>query len=420
MHDIAPPASAQWAAIEAVLRAVFGSYDFREIRLPLVESTTLFQRSIGEVTDIVEKEMYSFPDRNGDSLTLRPEGTAGCVRAVLEQGMLNTVQKLWYLGPMFRYERPQKGRQRQFHQVGAEVFGIAGVEAEVEILLLNQRMWKLLGVADTVQLQLNNIGSSADRAAYRAALVDYLNTRREQLDPDSQRRLESNPLRILDSKSPDTQALLDDAPRLVEFLSAESSQRHQQLLELLAAADIKVQHNERLVRGLDYYNDTVFEWVSDDLGAQATVCGGGRYDGLVEQLGGKPCTAVGFGLGLERLFLLLEARQFEALDCDSSPDIYTIVGTAQLQRESFALLERLRDVAPDFAIMHPLASGSLKSQFKKADRSGAAIALVIAADEVSRQEVTVKNLRTGEQASYSIAGELDTLLAALRGALAAE
>ncbi len=416
MHDITPPASAHWAAIEAALRAVFASYDFREIRLPLVESTTLFQRSIGEVTDIVEKEMYSFPDRNGESLTLRPEGTAGCVRAVLEQGMLNTPQKLWYLGPMFRYERPQKGRQRQFHQVGGEVFGIDGVEAEAEILLLNQRLWKQLGVADTVRLQLNNIGSSDDRARYRAALVDYLQARRDQLDEDSQRRLESNPLRILDSKSPDTQALLDEAPRLGQFLSAASTERHQQLLELLAAAGIEVQANERLVRGLDYYNDAVFEWVSDDLGAQATVCGGGRYDGLVAQLGGKACSAVGFGLGLERLYLLLEAREFAALDCDDRPDVFAIVGAPELQAEAFALLERLRDAAPDFVIMHPLASGSLKSQFKKADRSGARFALVIAADEVQRQQVTVKNLQTGEQESYATAGELDTLVAALRSA----
>lgn len=397
MHDITPDKSGHWARIEQAIASVFASYAFREIRMPIVEYTRLFQRSIGEVTDIVEKEMYTFADRNDELLTLRPEGTAGCVRACIERGLLDTPQKLWYAGPMFRYERPQKGRQRQFHQLGAEVFGYADVEVEVEMLLMNRRFWQLLGLEDTIMLQLNNIGNAAARASYKEALVSYLGKHLDAIDADSQRRLETNPLRILDSKSPQTQAVLKDAPRLTGFLSEDSLRRNDELIRLLNMQGVKAELNSRLVRGLDYYNDTVFEWVSEDLGAQATVCGGGRYDSLVEQLGGKATPAVGFAMGLERLYLLLEARQFAALPSSDNPDIYLIVASADGQSAAFQLAESLRRALPEFAIMQHLSSGSMKSQFKKADKSGARFALVLGEDEIARQQVTVKNLQTGEQ-----------------------
>jgi histidyl-tRNA synthetase len=413
MHDITPEQSGHWSRLEQAVAEVFSSYAYREIRMPLVESTRLFHRSIGEVTDIVEKEMYTFPDRNDESLALRPEGTAGCVRAVIENGLLNTPQKLWYSGPMFRYEKPQKGRYRQFHQIGAEVFGYPEVEVEAEMLLLNQRFWTRLGLDKNVSLQLNNIGDSDTRAHYKAALVDYLSAHKESLDADSLRRLDLNPMRILDSKNRDTQKLLNDAPQMAGFLSEASLQRVEQLNALLQSQGVKVEHNPRLVRGLDYYNDTVFEWVSNDLGAQGTVCGGGRYDGLVEQLGGKPMPAIGFAMGVERLYLLLEAQAFASLNGSDAPDAYFIVAGDQLQTFAFDLAERLRNAKPGFKIMHTLATTSMKSQFKKADKSGARFAFVIGEDEVANASVTVKDLQKGEQAQYSVADSLENLLAGL-------
>lgn len=413
MHDITPDQAGHWSRIEQAIAEVFCSYAYREIRMPLVESTRLFHRAVGEATDIVEKEMYTFPDRNDESLALRPEGTAGCVRAVIENGLLNTPQKLWYRGPMFRYEKPQKGRYRQFNQIGAEVFGYADVEVEAEMLMLNQRFWKSLGIEKNVSLQLNNIGDSVARGNYKNALVDYLSAHKDSLDADSLRRLDTNPLRILDSKNPAMQSLLNDAPQLGGYLSEDSLQRAEQLNTMLAAQGIAVEQNDRLVRGLDYYNDTVFEWVSNDLGAQGTVCGGGRYDGLVEQLGGKSIPAIGFAMGIERLFILLEAQAFAALPGNDQPDAYFIVAGNALQPYAFALAENLRNARPDFAIMHNLASGSLKSQFKKADKSGARYAFVIAEDEVANNRVTVKDLQTGEQSQYAVQGDLQALLADL-------
>ena len=306
MHDILPDQTPHWQLLEQTVSRVLSGYGYGEIRLPVVEKTELFSRSIGEVTDIVEREMYSFEDRNGDSLTLRPEGTAGCVRAAIQQGLLGVPQRLWYMGPMFRYERPQKGRQRQFQQVGAEAFGIAGPEMEAEHIVLCARLWRELGLAHNVELQLNSLGNAEARRNYRDALVGYLESHLEALDEDSQRRLRTNPLRILDSKVPDTRQILDEAPLMADFLDDESRADFDRLRELLEAAGVPYVVNNRLVRGLDYYNKTVYEWVTERLGAQGTICGGGRYDGLVEQLGGKSTPAVGFAMGMERLVLMLQ------------------------------------------------------------------------------------------------------------------
>ncbi|RZV56235.1 MAG: histidine--tRNA ligase [Pseudomonadales bacterium] len=413
MHDILPVNSGNWARMEAVIARVFSSYAYREIRMPIVEPTALFSRSIGEVTDIIEKEMYTFEDRNGESMSLRPEGTAGCVRACIEHSLLDTPRKLWYAGPMFRYERPQKGRQRQFHQVGAEAFGWQGAEIEAEMLLLNQRLWCELQLENGIRLQLNNIGSSESRKKFRAALLDYLEKYRDDLDADSQRRLQSNPLRILDSKDRDTQKILHDAPLLTDFVDDESRQKHDTLLGLLQDSGVSVEQNSRLVRGLDYYNDTVFEWVSDDLGAQATVCGGGRYDGLVEQLGGKPVPAVGFAMGLERLYMLLEGQGFACFHEDDAPDAYLLVADSAYQRYALDLAERLRAALPGFAIMQHLAAGSLKSEFKRADKSGARFALIVGEQEVADNSVSVKDLQSGEQSSVSVGDGIAALLVQL-------
>jgi histidyl-tRNA synthetase len=414
MHDITPDKSGHWSRIEVALADIFSRYGYREIRLPIVEKTGLFSRSIGEVTDIIEKEMYTFSDRNDEKLSLRPEGTAGCVRACIEHSLLEVPQKLWYKGPMFRYERPQKGRQRQFHQIGGEVFGFPEVEIEAEVLLMNQRFWQALGLGQGVTLQLNNIGSSDARASYRSALVNYLSQHLADLDEESQRRINTNPLRILDSKSAQTQAVVADAPSLTDFISDESQQRMIKLQALLASQGVEVEHNPRLIRGLDYYNDTVFEWVSDQLGAQATVCAGGRYDGLVNQLGGRPTPAFGFAMGLERLYLLLEAQQFAALGTDQAPDIYLIVAASELQPQAFLLAERLRSALPEFVIMQHLQAGSMKSQFKKADKSGAQLALILGEDEAEKQQIGIKNLATGEQEQCSTSDELQALIARLK------
>ncbi len=401
MNDILPHQSYLWQHVESGIRSVLEAYGYREIRVPIVEKTELFKRSIGEVTDIVEKEMYTFEDRNGDSLTLRPEGTAGCVRACIQHGLLNQVQRLWYAGPMFRHERPQKGRYRQFHQFGVEVFGLEGPDIDAELLMLCARLWRRLGLQQ-VSLQINSLGTAAARVDFRAALVEFLRAHRGRLDADSLRRLESNPLRVLDSKNPDIQALLADAPRLSDYIDDQSREHFQHLCDHLDAAGIDYSVNPRLVRGLDYYGRTVFEWVTDQLGAQGTVCAGGRYDALVEYLGGKATSAVGFALGLERLIALLEQQQTQ-LPSDT-PHLYIVALGEHAQRASLGLAEQLREALPRLRILTHCGGGSFKSQFKKADRSGAPYALVLGDEEVARGEAGLKPLREhGEQHNVAFA-----------------
>jgi len=393
MNDLLPDGSPQWQYLEGKLKAVLKRYSYREIRFPVLESTELFKRSIGEVTDIVEKEMYTFDDRNGDSLTLRPEGTACCVRACEQHGLLyNQTQRLWYMGPMFRHERPQKGRYRQFHQIGVEVFGMDGPDIDAEVLLLSARMLRELGLADQVTLQLNSLGSSAARAEYKTALVEYLSQYREQLDEDSQRRLETNPLRILDSKNPDTQKLLDGAPQLLDHLDEESRVHFEQLRAMLDANGVPYEVNPRLVRGLDYYGKTAFEWVTDALGAQGTVCAGGRYDSLVEQLGGKPTPAIGFGIGLERLILLLEETGRLPEDLNRQTQVY-LVAVGEVQSTALRFSEQLRERLPGLKLLTHCGGGSFKSQMKKADKSGAELALILGESEADSGELGVKYLR---------------------------
>lgn len=395
MNDLLPDQSAKWQYVENTIADILQRYGYQEIRFPIVEATELFKRSIGEVTDIVEKEMYTFEDRNGDSLTLRPEGTACCVRACEENGLLyNQTQRLWYMGPMFRHERPQKGRYRQFHQVGVETFGMEGPDIDAEVLLLSARILRELGVSESVTLQLNSLGDTASRAAYKEALVTYLEQHRAALDEDSLRRLTTNPLRILDSKNPDTQAVLNDAPVLLDYLDDASRTHFEQLQALLTAAGISFEVNPRLVRGLDYYGKTAFEWVTDKLGAQSTVCAGGRYDGLVEQLGGKPTPAVGFGMGLERLVLLLEALELIPAELQRV-DIY-LLAVGNVQSNALQLAERIRDELPYLRLLTHCGGGSIKSQMKKADKSGADIALILGEDEVASASIVVKDLRENE------------------------
>jgi len=400
MNDILPADSALWQYFEATVGKVLAGYGYQQIRLPIVEPTELFKRSIGEVTDIVEKEMYTFADRNGDSLTLRPEGTAGCVRAMLEHGLLGggVSHKVWYTGPMFRHERPQKGRYRQFHQVGVETFNLGGPDIDAELIILSWRLWRMLGLDEAVTLELNSLGSSADRARYRDDLVAYLRERFEQLDEDSQRRLDSNPLRVLDSKNPDTQALLADAPKLADYLNDEARAHFEGLRALLDAAGIPYVINPRLVRGLDYYGLTVFEWVTDRLGAQGTVCAGGRYDGLVEQLGGKPAPAVGFAMGIERLLLLIETLGKVPAELSRQVDVYLVTLGTETQQPAIRLAEQLRDALPGIRLVVHCGGGSFKSQFKKADKSGALYALILGEEEAAAGQVGFKPLRgDGEQ-----------------------
>ncbi len=391
MHDILPAEIPLWHRLEAVLRRVLEGHGYQEIRLPLVERTELFARSIGEVTDIVEKEMYTFEDRNGDSLTLRPEGTAGCVRAALEHGLIhNRVQRLWYGGPMFRHERPQKGRYRQFYQTGAEVFGLAGPEVDAELILMGAEFWRRLGIAPLVRLEINTLGSPEARAAYREVLVAYLRDHYDRLDEDSRRRLELNPLRVLDSKNPEMQPLVEAAPRLLDHLDDDSRAHFARLESLLQAAGVDYRVNPRLVRGLDYYNRTVFEWVTGALGAQGTVCAGGRYDGLVAQLGGRPTPACGFAVGMERVVALME--QAGVKGGDESPHVFAVAAGDEAARAALLLGMQLRRELPSLRLVNA-PGGSLKSQFKKADRSGARWALVLGEDELEHGEVTVKDLR---------------------------
>ena len=391
MHDILPADIPVWNQLEDAYRALAESYGYRQIRTPIVEKTALFQRSIGEVTDIVEKEMYSFDDRNGESLSLRPENTASVVRACLQNGLLqDQQQRLWYSGPMFRHERPQKGRYRQFHQFGAEAFGMAGADIEAELILFAARFWKRLGLKH-IGLQINSLGSGECRQRYRDVLVEYFRDHQELLDPDSQRRLLTNPLRILDSKNPEMQNLIDAAPELQHSLDQQASEHFSELKQILDHAEIPYVVNQRLVRGLDYYCHTVFEWVTDTLGAQGTVCAGGRYDGLIEQLGGKPNHAAGFAMGCERLISML-VEQGRAHG-DRGCDVYLAMRGDNSSAIAHRLSESLRDALPGLGLIVHSGAGSFKSQMRKADKSGARIALILAESEIESGTVAVKFLR---------------------------
>lgn len=395
MSDILPSDSPHWRAVEQAIVAVLDSYGYAEIRLPLVELTHVFKRSIGDATDIVQKEMYSFDDRNGDNLTLRPEGTAGCVRAVIQHGLLQqTPQRLWYGGPMFRHERPQRGRQRQFHQIGAEVFGVAGPEADAELILVTARLWRALGL-ERLRLELNSLGTPAARAAYRDVLTEYFAAHHDALDADSRERLPRNPLRILDSKNPDMAALIAAAPVLSDHLDEDSRAHFAAVRAVLDDNGVEYTVNPRLVRGLDYYTRTVFEWITTELGAQGTVCAGGRYDGLVEMMGGKTTPAVGFALGLERLLALREQAGVQAPS--PSPLAYVVATHDALDRQALALAERLRGQRPEWPIMVHIGGGSMKSRMKKADRSGARVALILGVDEHASGTVALKALRSDEE-----------------------
>ncbi|MBB5320364.1 histidyl-tRNA synthetase [Marinobacter oulmenensis] len=412
MNDILPDQTAVWQYVESRVRNVLGQYGYQEIRMPIVEHTELFKRSIGEVTDIVEKEMYTFDDRNGDSLTLRPEGTACCVRAAEEHGLLfNQTRRLWYTGPMFRHERPQKGRYRQFHQVGVECFGMSGPDIDAELLILTARLWKALGLEGHARLEINSIGTSESRRVYREALVVYLEQYRDRLDEDSKRRLSTNPLRILDSKDPETRQVLSDAPVLDDYLDEESRTHFEQLKALLDAAGIDYTINPALVRGLDYYGKTVFEWITDSLGAQGTICAGGRYDGLVEQLGGKPTDAVGFAMGLERLILLLETLELIPADVNNAADVYVTAMGDQAVAPALAIAEKLRAALPKAVVVSHCGGGSFKSQMKKADRSGARYALIVGEQEIADGTVGLKPLRDDEPQQEVGQDELASVLA---------
>ena len=416
MNDCLPEVSGTWQKVESVLRQVVASYGYQEIRTPIVESTDLFKRSIGEVTDIVEKEMYTFEDRNGDSLTLRPEGTASTVRAGNEHGLLyNQQQRLWYMGPMFRHERPQKGRYRQFHQFGVETYGLDGPDIDLEVILLSARLWKAFGIERHVTLQINSLGSNEARQAYRETLISYLKERADKLDEESLRRLESNPLRVLDSKNPNVQAAIADAPSLLDHLDEESKTHFDSLCERLTQAGISFEINPRLVRGLDYYNRTVFEWVTESLGSQGTVCAGGRYDGLVEQLGGKATPAVGFAMGMERLVLLLTTLSEDALDT-SSADVYVTAMGDDAQAYALEVSEHLRDTLPNVRVMMHCGGGNFKKQLKRADKTGARFALLLGSQEMQSREVAVKPLRDGQEQQTIAFNALSSTIADLLNA----
>ena len=397
MHDILPDQTPRWQGVERTFRQVLSAYGYQEIRLPIVEKTDLFKRSIGEVTDIVEKEMYTFDDRNGDSLTLRPEGTAGCLRACLEHGLLHQPSlRLWYMGPMFRHERPQKGRYRQFQQMGVEAYGLTGPDIDAELILLSSRLWQALGIAHKLELQINSLGTLEERLVYREKLVAYFRAHLDALDEDSRRRLETNPLRILDTKNPQMTEVVRSAPALDAYLGETSRAHFQGLTQTLDAAGVAYTLNPRLVRGLDYYSRTVFEWVTTELGAQGTVCAGGRYDGLIAQLGGKASHAIGFALGVERLIDLLDdPARFDAAVC---PHAYLIRVGNLAERQGGLLAEQLRDALPEMRLVVHCDGGSFKSQFKRADKSGAGLALILGEEEAKDATIGIKNLRkAGEQ-----------------------
>ncbi len=410
MNDCLPTQSPLWQKLENTVKNVISAYGYNEVRMPIVEETNLFSRAVGEETDVVSKEMYTFDDRNGDSLTLRPEGTAGCVRSCIQNSLINRdEQRLWYMGPMFRHERPQKGRYRQFHQCGVEVFGLNGPDVDAELIMMTARLWRELGIDKHVRLELNSIGSQEDRADYRTALVAFLEQHIDVLDEDCKRRMHTNPLRVLDTKNPDIQAILGDAPRLSEYLGEESKAHFAGLCELLDAAGIEYTVNERLVRGLDYYNRTVFEWITESLGAQGTVCGGGRYDGLVEQLGGKPTPAVGFAMGLERLVLMLET--LELTDVRRSVDVYVVTAGEGTMMAGMKLAEQLREAISGVRVMNHFGGGNFKKQFKRADKVGAVVALVLGENEVADNTVVLKDLVGGEQETYNQAEVADKIAA---------
>ncbi len=411
MNDLLPETSPRWQYLEQVVRSLLARYGYQEMRMPIVEQTALFKRSIGEVTDIVEKEMYTFEDRNGDSLTLRPEGTAGCVRAAEEHGLLyNQQQRLWYQGPMFRHERPQKGRYRQFHQIGVETFGLNGPDIDAELILLSVRLWRELGILDHLTLELNTLGSAAARADYRAALTAYLQDFYSELDEDSQRRLSTNPLRILDSKSASTQKILQGAPSFDQYLDAESRQHFAGLCQFLDAAGVTYKLNPLLVRGLDYYSKTVFEWTTTALGSQGTVCAGGRYDALVEQLGGKATPAVGFAMGVERLVLLLETLEAFPAELQQQLDVYLAASGQGADAYALLLAERLRSEQPSLRILTHCGGGSFKQQIKRADRSGAQLAILLGENEISQGIASVKYLREDKAQSEVAISELAGLI----------
>ena len=413
MKDLLPEETPLREKVEGILRETVESYGYSEIRMPILEKTDLFVRSIGEVTDVVEKEMYSFEDVGGDKLSLRPEGTAGCVRACNEHGIIhNQERRLWYMGPMFRHEKPQKGRYREFHQFGIEVFGLTGPDIDAEILMLTNRIWQKFGISDHVKLELNSLGSAEERKQYRSRLVSFLEEHKDVLDEDSKRRMYTNPLRVLDSKNEAVQELLKDAPKLSDFFGEETKAHFSGLRQLLDEAGIRYEINDRLVRGLDYYNYTVFEWVTDLLGAQSTICGGGRYDGLVEQLGGQPSPAVGCAIGLERFMLVAEAVGQQ--QSRGPVDVYFCSMGENARRRSFQIAEKLRTDIRGLRLMMNCGDGAFKKQFKKADKSGAKYALVLGDDELSKGIVAVKDLRNdGNQQEIA----LDDLAGFLKGAL---
>lgn len=413
MHDLLPEDAERWELFEEIVRGWLRDYGYRPIRTPILEFTPLFVRSVGEHTDIVEREMYAFEDRlNGDPLVLRPEGTAPCVRAVLEHNLINASgpQRLYYHGPMFRHERPQKGRLRQFHQFGVEAFGYAGPDIDAEHIVMLSRLWRDLGLEDDIRLEINSLGASDERARHREALIAYLESHIELLDEDARRRLHSNPLRILDTKNPALQALVEAAPKLYEFLGVESLAHFEGVQALLREAAVPFTVNHRLVRGLDYYNRTVFEWVTDKLGAQATVCGGGRYDGLVEQLGGKPTPACGFGMGIERLMMLWAEVHSDSVRAE--PDVYLVHQGESASRLAFRVAEQLRDHG--FAVIYHCGGGNFKNQMKKADASGAKVAVIIGDDEAAADEASFKFMREeGAQRRLPVAQLGETLAALL-------
>ncbi|MCQ9123209.1 histidine--tRNA ligase [Rodentibacter pneumotropicus] len=407
MNDCPPTESPLWQWVEMQVREVLNSYGYSEVRMPIVESTPLFARAIGEVTDVVSKEMYTFWD-NDEQLTLRPEGTAGCVRAAIEHGWIyNNEQRLWYMGPMFRHERPQKGRYRQFHQAGVEVFGITNPEIDAELIILTARLWKKLGIDQQVSLQLNSIGSLEARASYRSALVEFLEKYQDLMSEEEKERLVKNPLRILDTKNQELQKVLDNAPKLLDYLDEESRVHFAQLCALLDAVGIQYEINPKLVRGLDYYNKTVFEWVTSALGAQGTICGGGRYDGLVEQLGGHATSGVGFAMGLERLVLLVQELNV-AIPLKSAVDIYVIHQGENTTLAALQIAEKIRSALPHLRVMQHCSGGNFKKQFKRADKSGATLALVIGESEVQNSQVVVKHLHGGvEQQTFEVEQVID-------------
>ena len=407
MNDCSPTESPLWQWIEGQVRQILSSYGYSEVRMPIVESTPLFARAIGEVTDVVSKEMYTFWD-NDEQLTLRPEGTAGCVRAAIEHGWIyNNEQRLWYMGPMFRHERPQKGRYRQFHQAGVEVFGISTPEIDAELIILTARLWKALGIDQHVSLQLNSIGSLEARANYRSALVAFLENHQDLMSEEEKERLVKNPLRILDTKNQALQDVLDGAPKLLDYLDDESREHFAQLCGLLDAVGIQYEINPKLVRGLDYYNKTVFEWVTSALGAQGTVCGGGRYDGLVEQLGGHATSGVGFAMGLERLVLLVQEVN-KSIPVKSAVDIYVVYQGEGTTLAAFQLAEKLRSELPHLSTMLHCSGGNFKKQFRRADKSGATLALVLGESEVQNNQVVVKHLLgAAEQQTIDVANLIE-------------